>query len=270
MKHTISALMFVCMAIASCEKPFQTHPYDVDYSAPTGINATQIAHIAQRCEGKDTLRVAFISDTHEWYSDFEDEVEDINRRDDSIDFVIHCGDLTDEGTNLEYITARRILLTLHRPVVTLIGNHDFLGTGDQSYRTLFGPMDFSFVAGGIKFLCINTNATEYDHMADVPDFDFIARESVDSLSTFAATVAVMHAPPYSDQFNNNIAKPFRTSLSQLPTLLCCIYGHNHNTADRILFDNDTLTFHGVASAEKRQYRIFTFTRHGYESQVVTF
>ena len=43
---------------------FDTHPYDVNFKSETGINIRQTAEIERRFADSDTLRVAFISDTH--------------------------------------------------------------------------------------------------------------------------------------------------------------------------------------------------------------
>lgn len=204
-------ILIAALLLTSCDDLFDTHPYDINFEGETGINVKQIAKIESLFAEKDTLRVAFISDTHVWYSDTKDEVADLNRRTD-IDFVIHCGDLTDTGTSKEYEWCRDILAGLRYPYVALIGNHDYLGTGDQAYQVLFGPVDFSFIASRIKFICLNTNATEYDYIAAVPDFDFMEEETTKDSADFDRTVIVMHAPPYSDQFNNNVCKAFRRYL----------------------------------------------------------
>ena len=130
-------------------------------------------------------------------------------------------------------------------------------------------MDFSFIVSRIKFVCLNTNATEYDYIAAVPNFDFMETEITKDSALFDRTVLVMHAPPYSDQFNNNVCKAFRKYLDFFPNLMFCVYGHNHKTA-LSYFYNDDLPFYGVGSAEKRQYRIFTFTKDGYDEKVVDF
>ena len=161
--------------LISCDDVFDVHPYDVNIKGETHINNSNISKIEKLCKDKDTLKIAFISDTHGWYSDFKDEVADINKHKD-IDFVIHCGDITDTGTTKEYEWARSIFDKLNVLHVTLIGNHDFLGTGDQAYHVMFGDNDFSFIAGRVKFVCLNTNATEYDYLASVPNFDFMENE----------------------------------------------------------------------------------------------
>lgn len=252
--------------LTACEEAFHVHPYDVNVKGEHDINATNIAKIESGLAGQDTLRVAFISDTHLWLSDAKDEVADINRRGD-IDFVIHCGDMTDTGTMVEFEWTRDILDGLRMPHIALIGNHDFLGTGNQVYSYMYGAMDFSVIASRVKFVCLNTNATEYDYMAAVPNFDFMEEEMTRDSSRFDRTVIVMHSPPYSDQFNNNVCKAFRRYLDFFPDLLCCIYGHNHDDDVGCLYDDD-LVFYGIDCAVHRNYRIMTITPDGYEMEQV--
>ena len=85
------------MMLVGCDSLFDYHPYDTRFDGETNINKVNIARIETSCRDNDTLHVAFISDTHNNYSDLADMVSDINRRD-SIDFVIHLGDLSDTGT----------------------------------------------------------------------------------------------------------------------------------------------------------------------------
>lgn len=257
------------LLLSSCSGGvFDTHPYDVDISGETGINARQMSVIESKFANKDTLRVAFISDTHLWLSDAKDQVEDVNRRK-NVDFVVHCGDLTDTATEVEFEWSRDILSDLNYPFVALIGNHDFLGTGDQTYEVMYGPMDFSFIAGRVKFLCLNTNATEYDYLAAIPNFDWMEEEMTKDSDRFDRTVIIMHAPPYSDQFNNNVCKAFRRYLDYFPGLMCCVYGHNHD--DTVSdFYNDGLIFYGIDCAQHRNYRILTITPDGYEMEQIRF
>jgi len=261
-------IFFFLLLLYACDDLFDTHPYDIDFDGETGINATQVQIIESRFADKDTLRVAFISDTHCWYSDAKDEVADLNSRTD-IDFVIHCGDLTDTGTTKEYKWCRNILSSLRYPYVALIGNHDYLGTGDQAYQVLFGPVDFSFIASRIKFVCLNTNATEYDYMAAVPNFDFMEEVMTKDSTRFDRTIVVMHAPPYSDQFNNNVCKAFRRYLDFFPGLLCCVYGHNHDDTVGDIY-GDGLLFYGIDCAEHRNYRILTITPDNYEMEQIRY
>ncbi|MDD5862015.1 MAG: metallophosphoesterase [Prevotella sp.] len=270
MNHKNILLFLVTVLFVACDKgPFDIHPYDVHITGATNLNATNIAKIENACKGKDTLRVAFISDTHLWVSQFQDEVNDINRRKDSIDFVVHCGDITDTGTTREYEWTRKILEKLERPHVVLIGNHDFLGTGDQVYENMYGDLDFSFIAGTTKFVCLNTNATEYDYLAAVPNFDYIDEQIHADSAKFNHTVVCMHAGPGSDQFNNNVKKMFGYIINLFPGLYCCLYGHDHHFNASDMYDNGTMWYE-IASAQAREYLLFTFTPNGYSYERIHF
>ncbi|MCR4603733.1 MAG: metallophosphoesterase [Prevotella sp.] len=258
--------LVLVLVLTSCRDAFDIHPYDVNFRGETDINLRNIELIEQRCADRDTLRVAFISDSHGWYSDLQDEVDDLNSRTE-IDFVVHCGDLTDTGTAKEFEWTREVMSRLRLPYVALIGNHDFLGTGNQAYEVMYGKMDFSFIVQRVKLVCLNTNATEYDYMAAVPNFDFMEEEFTKDTTLYDRTILVMHASPYSDQFNNNVCKAFRRYLDFFPGLMCCVYGHDHTDEVRDIY-GDGLLFYGIDSAEHRNYRVFTITPDHYEVEQV--
>ena len=261
-------LAMFLLLFSGCKGFFDTHPYDTNYSGETGINATRIAVIEEQFRSVDTLRVAFISDSHLWLDDFEDMVSSVNEHKD-VDFVIHCGDLTDTGTTKEFCLARDILGGLNVPYVALIGNHDFLGTGETVYKGMFGSVDFSFIADSIKFVCVNTNAIEYSYVAAVPDLDFMEQQATADSARFNRTIIVMHAPPYCEVFNNNIAKAFEHYVHYFPGLMFCVYGHNHTLDQSDIFE-DGVVYYSVDCAEHRNYYIFTITREGYNYEVVYF
>ena len=204
----ILAACCLCM-VASCDTVFDVHPYDVQIDGDRNLNVTNIQKIEAAVKSKDTIRFAMISDSHQWLDDLKSEVNDINRRSDSLDFVIYCGDLTDFGATREFQCTRDHLQKLKIPFVALLGNHDCLGTGNQSYQKIFGNPDFSFIAGKVKFVCLNTNAIEFDYSRPVPNFDFMEEQVKADTDDFSRTVVCMHAAPYSEQFNNNVAKVFK-------------------------------------------------------------
>ena len=266
----LTLVLSVLLLLVGCDKGlFDVHPYDTHYKGEKDLNPKNIAVIEQRFKDRDTLRVAFISDTHLWHAEFKEEVASINAND-SIDFVVHCGDFTDTGTTREFEWGYNILKKLNKPFVVLIGNHDFLGTGDQVWKTVFGDgLDFSFIAGGIKFVCLNTNATEYDYMAAVPNFDYMQQELHKNSASFDRTVFVMHACPGSDQFNNNVKGMFDYVVKLFPGLQCCISGHDHQRTALDLF-GDGVMWYGVDAAVHRNYYLFTFTRKGYSYETIYF
>lgn len=260
--------IIMCMALMSCKDAFDMHPYDVRIDGQRNINATNIERIEKACSGKDTLRVAFVGDTHGWYSDTKAMVKKLKTLD-CLDFVVHMGDLTDCGTTKEFMWARDILAGIPVPYVAIIGNHDFLGTGDQTFAEMYGQNDYTFIAGRVKFVCLNTNATEYDYLAAVPNLDYIEGEIKKDSAQYDQTVVCMHARPYSDQFNNNVAKVFQHYVKSFPGLLFCINGHDHcRQADDIY--GDGVMYYGVDSAEHRNFMVFTITPNGYDYEIVAY
>ena len=165
-KLTFLLLSAGCLLATSCDL-IDYHPYDVRIEGETDVNAHHIEQIEAACLGKDTIRFITMGDSQRWYDETEDFVNHVNRRDD-IDFVIHGGDMSDFGLTDEFLWQRDIMNGLRVPYVALIGNHDCLGTGEETYRAVFGNPNFSFIAGRVKFVCLNTNAIEYDYSTPVP------------------------------------------------------------------------------------------------------
>lgn len=256
------------LSLVSCDKVFDVHPYDVNIKGEKNVNAKQIVKIEEATKDKTTFRFAFISDSHQWLNDLSDEVSDINRRPD-IDFVIHGGDMTDFGGTKEFLWTRDLLKKLNKPFVALLGNHDCLGTGTKAYQVTFGNPDFAFIAGRVKFVCLNTNAIEYDYSQPVPNFDFIKAEWTNRADEFDRSVVCMHAPPFTEQFNNNVAESFNDYIHKLPQLMFCLDGHGHHIRIQDLYDDGTI-FYMTASAKERKYYIFTITPDDYSYEIIDF
>lgn len=219
--------------------------------------------------GRDSMRFVLISDTQRWYDETNDAVKSINQRGD-IDFVVHCGDISDFGVTKEFELQRDILLKLKVPFVVLLGNHDCLGTGEDAYVYIFGNPDFSFTAGDTHFVCLNTNAFEYDYSTAVPDFSFIKQDYESVPETVRRTVVAMHAQPTSDQFNNNVSDLFESEIRKYPQLAFCMCGHGHKTQINDLY-GDGVLYYECAAAKSREYIVFTLKNDGsYDSEVVKY
>ncbi len=260
-------ILLLSLGLAGCDL-IDYHPYDVRISGETEVNAHNIAKIEVNCKGKKAIRFVTMGDSQRWYDETEDFVKEINKRDD-IDFVIHGGDMSDFGLTKEFLWQRDIMNGLKIPYVALIGNHDCLGTGEDTYKKVFGPTNFSFIAGDIKFVCLNTNALEYDYSEPIPNFSFIEEELINRKDEFSKTVISMHAHPYADVFNDNVAKAFQYFITQYPGLQFCTAAHNHSFDDRILFDDNV---HYIVSdcMKSRSYLVFTITPEKYEYELVKY
>lgn len=267
-KRIESCLLAILLVVAcsSCADLFDVHPYAVDFDGEKGVNLHQAELIERNCHDKDTLRVAVASDTQGHYDELEAMVKDINNRG-NIDFLVHGGDVSNYGATREFVLQRDILERLHVPYVVVLGNHDCLGTGIETYHEMFGPSNFSFIAGRVKFVCLNTNALEYDFTDPIPDFDFLDSELQADASRYDRTVFSMHAPPLCEQFNNEVLQAFHHYLSLFPGVLFCTAGHLHKYTRFSPLD-DGITYYVTDSANHRSYILFTITPNGYEAETI--
>lgn len=261
-------IIFFILFFTACDL-IDYHPYDGHLDAETsqGVNEANIERIEKNCAEKDTFRFIFMGDTQRSYDETRDFVEYVNQLD-SIDFVIHGGDFTEFGMKKEFEWNDDILSNLKVPYVGLIGNHDVLGNGDQIFHKIFGDDNFSFVARDVKFVCLNTNAIEYDYSHPVPNFTFLKAELKDSVNV-KRTIVVMHAPPGNEQFDNNVKDVFQLYIKEFPSLMFCLHAHNHCLSVEDLFE-DGILYYGCANMAKRNYLLFTVTPDNYRYEVVYF
>lgn len=256
----------IVLVFASCQTEY--HAYDTRIDGATHIHARNIPLIEKLTASKSQIRFAFISDTQRWYDEAEDAVEAINALAD-LDFVIHGGDMTDWGLNEEFERQRDILEKLNLPYVVLIGNHDCIATGRVVYEEIFGPADFAFTAGRYRFLCVNTNALEYNSYDPVPNIDFLTEELATFPDEADRTVAVMHAAPLTEQLYGDKAYAFHEAITKFPALQCCLNGHGHKFEVNYPFDDGVCYIQSDCIAE-RNFLIFTLNDEGYNYEQIYF
>ncbi len=258
-------LLFTCLT--SCEL-IEYHPYDLESDdMPRGLNQTNITKLAGSDSSSDTIRFIFMADTQRHYDETQDFVRAVNKRDD-VDFVIHGGDITDFGMSKEYLWIYDIMKHLKVPFVALIGNHDVIGHGKDVYRYIFGDYNFSFIFRKTRFICLNTNALEFDYSTPVPDFDFMMT-FINDQADVNRTVVAMHAPPNDDEFNNNSAILFNGVLEHYKNLMFCLNAHQHSQTVNDFFNNGIL-YYGCEDISKRSYLLFTLTDSTYSYTAVHF
>lgn len=261
----LRVIIMFSILFAGCEL-IDYHPYDGRINSDTNINENNIARIKSICNNNDTIRFAMMGDSQRWYDETLLFVNHINNTK-SVDFVIHGGDISDFGLKKEFQWVHDIMKKLTVPYVAIIGNHDVIGNGYQVYRKMYGEQNYSFIIAGIKFLCLNTNAVEYDYSNPIPDFNFIETEMKGD--SFNRTVVVMHAPPGSEQFNNNVKNVFQLYLKEFPGLLFCTNAHGHVTQIEDLF-NDGVMYYQCSCMKSRSFLLFTIHPNGYNYEEVIF
>lgn len=268
MKKVLIILFMLSFFLYGCDM-IEYHPYDGRISGEKGINKKNIARIEENCKDKTSIRFAVISDSQRWYDETEDFVKALNKRND-IDFVLHAGDVSDFGLTKEFVWMRDRLNKLNVPYIVVLGNHDCLANGIEIFHTIFGEVNFSFIAGNVKFVCLNTNALEFDYSHPVPDFEFILNELKDERDEYQKTVVAMHVRPYNEEFNNNIAPVFQRYIKEFRDLQFCINGHDHQVQVENIFD-DGVIYYGCPNIGKKKYLVFTINQDdAYEYEVVEF
>lgn len=240
------------------------HPYDTHIHGQRHINATNAALIEQQCASLREIRFAVVSDSQRWYDELEDAVEEIRERDD-IDFVIHAGDVSDWGLRSEFEMQRDILNVLDVPYVCLLGNHDCLGTGREVFREIFGEFDFAFTAGGVRFVCLNTNTLEFGEDEAVPNLDFVRAEAANPSPAVEKTVVAMHAYPHSDQLGGEKADALHAEITKLKNLQFCLHGHGHRYREEDIFQ-DGVIYYECSNSGSEEFLIFTISEDGYECE----
>lgn len=278
-------ILIAAAAILSGCDQFEMHPYSVKLDGRHNINEITIDEL-EHSGLHVPFKFAFITDTQGALDETAEALDIIKGRGD-IDFIIHGGDMTDFGLPKEFLWCRDMLDNCGIPYVTVIGNHDCLGNGQDTFDYLFGPKNFSFNVDCVHFTGLNTIALEYDYSNPVPDFEFIETDcnEVDKINetnpdSLTHTIVVMHSRPYDEQFNNNVANPFNHYLKSYPGMTAadgkggklkgfCLNGHNHRTEVSDIFDNGIL-YYQCANMGKRQFFIFTMTKDDYEYETVEF
>lgn len=258
---------YLMLFLFSCNA-LEYHPYDVHVKRK-GINAKNIALIEEQCAGKDTIRFVWMGDAQRAYDDLRDFVREINKRED-IDFVMNGGDLADFGLNREFDWIEDQMEKLTVPYVSLVGNHDLLGNGNDVFKTMYGPFNYSFIAGHTKIICLNTNFLEFDYSEAVPDYSFMKEQLLDSLTReYHQTIVTMHAPPLGEQFDNNTADYFQYFVRSYKNILFCVHAHTHRNTIQEYF-NDGIVYYGSANMLKRNYFIFTVSKNEYTYESIYF
>ena len=260
-----AAVCAVLAALQGCDM-MDYHPYDVRISGETGLTTKNVKLIESQCAGKDTIRFAQISDTQRWYDETEAMISSINEIE-NLDFVIHTGDQADFGVAKEFEWTRTLMSRLNVPYICVIGNHDCIGSGESSYKLMYGPDNFSLNASFLHLLVLNTNAYEYDYSDDIPNFTFIKNDLASLPDSVTNTVVAMHVGPNMYQFNDNVAEYFNFRMVQYPGLLFCICGHDHKLKEYKPFGDEGPVYYECSSADDKVYIVYTVTKDSYTYEI---
>jgi Icc protein len=229
-KQHLTTLTFLTIFtfLTSCDQ-FEFSPnQSFDQSTPSNLNAQNLARLRQNVED-DTVTVVFAGDTQRWYDEQERFVKRVNSLE-NVDLVLLAGDISDFGILQEFKWVQKRLSALHAPYFGIIGNHDMVANGRQIFRQMFGPLNYSFVYQGIKFIAHNTNGLEAPG-ENIPELGWLARE-LHNTEGADYIVTVSHVPPFNaTEFGTESVKPYTELLENTPNLLLSLHGHVHQHQD---------------------------------------
>jgi 3',5'-cyclic AMP phosphodiesterase CpdA len=159
----LAAVLGGCLEYSPHQLPTEASERDLNRKAVERIVATPV----------ERLRFAVVGDTQRGFSEAEDAVDAINRRGD-LQFVVQLGDFVNVGTWLEFREMNEIFARLRVPYLVVVGFHDLIGNGEAIYGAMFGPTDFAFTHGRVRFVAFDSNSSVHDYDGTVPDLAFLA------------------------------------------------------------------------------------------------
>jgi len=239
---TVSCGIICLLLASSCDNLVEYSPFDTDIKS-RGLNIKQAEKIVSNQDlPSDTLKFALFSDTHENYDDMSDAIKSINSRTD-LQFAVSCGDITFSGLVQEYEWYLETASDLNYPLITVIGNHDYLANGLDIYKKLFGDPNISFVCGKYKFIIFDCAMRENYNVS--PKYEWLISELSDSSHI---KVFISHFAPFADDVDHlnrlvlyNILKSGKVKL--------CLHGHFHYFRDVYYNDIHTIVADEIKSRE---------------------
>ncbi len=139
---------------------------------------------------------SFTNYGHASYPSLEAVVKAINALSFEVDFVLHTGDVVQDGAPEEYALAKTLLQQLRFPIHYVNGNHD---DSDLLQRELVGlkapqqRYDYTFSMRGVQFAVFDS-ADRRSHTGNLTDQQLDALRSL-CTPTGAPLILVLHHPP---------------------------------------------------------------------------
>jgi len=191
------------------------------------------------------LKFVHLSDTHIGSSTGADDlrrtVKDINE-DNSIQFVVISGDITEFGSDQEIQLAKQILDSLNKPWHIIPGNHDgnWSESGANTFKRVFGNETFYFKAGNYIFLGTNCGPNMRMGPGQIPRENIVWLDS--ALKTIPDTTPIIFVNhyPQDSSLNNWFEAIDQLKQKNIQLILC---GHGHS--------NRKLNFEGIPAVMAR-------------------
>lgn len=230
-----SILVSVLLLPVGCDN-FEYSPNQAyDRNTPRDLNAKSLERLLQ-APVDDTVVIAFVGDSQRFYDHLGRFVRKVNSIP-SVDFVLLAGDISDFGLLTEFEWVHKQFEKLKAPYFAVVGNHDVIANGENVFRRMYGPLDYSFVYDSIKFVVHNTNGREYPS-TQIPNLEWLEQElQGENNEVVKYFVGVSHVPPTNDDFQKHLVEPYSRLLQSTSGFLVSLHGHIHNHTDEYPFND---------------------------------
>ncbi len=238
----LSGLCAAWLCVPGC---IRSTPFGSDPSV-RDLTAKNLARLAAQTPPL-RYRFAALGDTHADYDNLNVTIDAINDRDD-IEFVVIVGDMTVSGLLREFERSYEAYSRLDAPFLTVMGNHDALSNGPEIYRKMYGPYDYSFYYGQMKFVMFNSNTLELG--PHVPNRTWMSAQVDDQGDAEGVVLSAHHALMQPEDYPDGDVAEFYEALVQRPGVAGVLHGHHE---DFVLAD-----WHGVPILQCGTYeKVFT-------------
>lgn len=219
MKYILLTLILI-----SCGSP-EYSPWQDDPNKPSNLTQRHLDNL------KDLpfkpFTVALTADPQVVIGHMDDVRKSVNRT--NAEFSLIMGDLTDRGLMREWNWLTSVISRFDKPVLTVVGNHDGIGRGQDIYSELFGNYNYSFIYRDIKFVAWNNNVYEWG----APDLDWLEKQ----IESHDRVVVFSHQPPHSDTLTSSQRARWK-EIRHSPNLIASIHGHTHTFSYHIEKDTE--------------------------------
>lgn len=251
---------------AGCDKIEYSPNQKFDRDGPRNVNRVNLEKLAQN-HSYDTVRFILSGDTQRGYGEARDFVKKANTLP-GIDFAVIAGDISDFGLLQEMEWVAEIYNGLKVPYIGVIGNHDLTANGKDVFQKVFGELDYSFVYGGIKFICINTNSREFNFNGTVPDIQWLNKE-MKPQPGIHKMVVISHVSPLSADFDKKLEQPFVEALASTGNCLASLHAHDHTSGYFTPYETGP-PFIVTSAILKREFTVITIANGRLESDNVPY
>lgn len=242
----ILGLLFIAV---SCK--FNVSPYTSDAPKLT-LNDLNLRTIkALEAETPGDFKVAFISDTHNYYKELRKQISVINSS--SYAFVIVAGDITNLGLIEEFHEARKYLNTFKVPYFVAVGNHDLISNGRKIFKRLFGSENFHFVFHDVHFIIFNNNNWESPGL--VPDMEWVEQVLSESDPSHKRVMIAHVSPEDADRFTPKEIGKWEDLMVRY-NVDYFLNGHDHNPYEKSFGNGVKIT---IGAPSKRSFYELSIT-----------